>query len=73
MSDSNGARATRDETPGGATRWRGRRSPASFGLRAAVLAGMIAATAGGGVDTSGISDDPVRLVSGTGSTCCPPH
>lgn len=63
---------TRPETTGTPTRRRGGPAGASFGLRAAVLAGLVAATAGGVISTQGISDDPVAMVSGANSTCCPP-
>ena len=43
-----------------------------FGLRAAVLAGLIVATAYG-VPAQGPTDAPVRVVMGTGTGCCPEH
>ena len=75
---------------------RGGGATTSFGVRAAVLAGLLVATTGavaaGGtgddpgrvvtargimddatvVTARGISDDPVRMLSGDGTTCCPP-
>ncbi|MEU6075482.1 hypothetical protein [Micromonospora sp. NPDC047074] len=60
------------DTAGAPTQRRGTRGGSSFGLRAAVLAGLVAATAGGAVAAPGFIDDPVRMVSGVSTTCCPP-
>ncbi|OZV80543.1 hypothetical protein CA850_14430 [Micromonospora echinospora] len=43
-----------------------------FGLRAAVLAGLIVATAHG-VPAQGPTDAPVRVFMETGTGCCPEH
>ncbi|WDZ83886.1 hypothetical protein [Micromonospora cathayae] len=54
-----------------------RRDPArpavSLGVRAAILAGLVVATAGGGLAAPEPHDEPVRLISGGSSTCCPPN
>lgn len=52
-------------------------SSPSFGLRAAILAGLVAAAAGGAaaggaVAAQGFTADPVQTVASTHSTCCPP-
>ncbi|MEU4565091.1 hypothetical protein [Micromonospora sp. NPDC023956] len=48
------------------------RTGVPFGLRAAVLAGLVVATAHG-VPAQGLTDDSVRVLIETGSTCCPPE
>lgn len=51
-------------------RWPGERRPSSFGLRAAILAGLAVATTGGAAVAAEFSDDPVRAVAEIHSTCC---
>ncbi|WP_431906820.1 hypothetical protein [Micromonospora carbonacea] len=48
------------------------RPAVSLGIRAAILAGLVVATASGGIAAPEPYDDPVRLVSGGSTTCCPP-
>ncbi|GIJ29893.1 hypothetical protein Vqi01_50550 [Micromonospora qiuiae] len=43
----------------------------SFGVRAAILAGLVVATTGG-VAAVEFTEDPVRMIAETHSTCCPP-
>ncbi|GLY24588.1 hypothetical protein Misp04_43200 [Micromonospora sp. NBRC 101691] len=72
MSSTSDARTGYDEHTGEPTQRSDHRHPSPVRLRAAILAGLIVATTGGGVPVQGVVDDPVRIVSGTSTTCCPP-
>lgn len=72
MSNQNDTQIAHDEFHGARQRRDDNGAAPSFGLRAAILAGLVVATAGGAVAAQGISDDPVRMVTEAHSTCCPP-
>lgn len=73
MSSSDDTQTYGGESPDEPKRRQGDHRPSSFGLRAAVLAGLVVAGAAGGVAVAeGLQDDPVRVISDSHSTCCIP-
>jgi hypothetical protein len=61
-----------DELDGAPSQIRLRLAPAvGFGLRAAVLAGLVLSAGAGVSATTGLTDDPARVISMVGTTCCP--
>lgn len=70
MFSSEGSQTHRDENRAESQQRLGDRRPASFGLRAAILAGLVAATAGGVAATEAFTGDPVRAIAETHTTCC---